>query len=533
MNGLIKKHWTSLLGALFILSSFIYLLRFTLDQGWITDSISIVIGLLMGAGLVVGGLKLIQHAKRLFGEIVTGLGVAVLYTTFSFAGIYYAIWTPMIVLLCMLAVTLGATLYSYSNSLRILMNIALIGALISPFMLRPENDQVFTLFLYLFVINAAYFYLSIQKQWTELRLISFVGTWIMYIVYYVHFNPVTDGIWSMPFRYAVAAFLFYLVALTYSSWKSNLRFDGLNLYLSFANAVLFGIYSVILLDGIASFAYPWAIMSLMYIGLGTLIHYLAPERKIPIYANVITGLFLFLITTSEFALGMDIKPLVDVYVWLAIAVALLVLGQLKQWETFKFFSVLIWFFIGCYWYSTTWTTPRGEWFGVYIPFLNWGALAWMILAALGFYFSTKLTFNKLNKEGGKLLSAIYSIFSHLIVGGLLTLQVINMFEEYNWYYSFMTLTLSISWGIYAIFLFLWGAYTQQKLFKVFGSIVLIIVAIKTILFDLAGDATIYKVIVLFVLGCISFFITWINNKWQSKENAEENTEENTVLPAEE
>jgi hypothetical protein len=518
MKQLIHKHWTSLLGVIFILSALIYFFKYSIDQGWLNDEVKIGIGLLVGLGFAILGIKGVSNSgKQLLGEILTGLGVSLLYTTFSFAGIYYAIWEPMVVLLCMLAVTVTATLYSFRLNLRILMNIALIGALASPLILRPETDQVFTLFLYLLVINAAYFYLSILKGWTELRLVSFAGTWLMYVVYYIHFQPQVEGIWSLPYRYAVSAFIFYLLALTVSSWKNNLRFDGLNLYLGVVNAVMFGIYSMIILDGMISFSYPLAIMGVMYMGLGALVYKLSEKQLVPSLTKAFGGLFLILISVTQFGKHLDVKPLLDVYIWAAIALILLVIGMFKKLDSLKMISIAVWFIVGCYWYVVTWDTPRGEWFGVYMPFLNWGALLWMLLAALGFYYSLRVTFAKLQEQNNRFLSKVYSILSHLIVGGLLTVQVENMFVEYNWLTSmYLPLTLSITWGIYAVLLFLWGAYSRQNVFSVFGSVVWVVVSCKTLFFDLAGEDTIFKVIALFILGCISFLITFINNKWKSE-----------------
>jgi hypothetical protein len=80
----------------------------------------------------------------------------------------------------------------------------------------------------------------------------------------------------------------------------------------------------------------------------------------------------------------------------------------------------------------------------------------------------------------------------------------------------MQLSLTVSWGIYALLLFVWGAYRRQMLFRAFGSVVLLIVACKAMFMDLEGEEMLYKVIVLLILGGISFLITWINGRWKEK-----------------
>src|SRR5690606_7457407 len=118
------------------------------------DTLKIGIGLLSGAGAAIAGAAIFRWkadewanhpARRLIGECLTGTGVALLYITFSFAGIYYALWDSMTVFLCMMAVTLAVALYAYRYQLRLLLQVALLGALLAPLVMRPETDQVFTL----------------------------------------------------------------------------------------------------------------------------------------------------------------------------------------------------------------------------------------------------------------------------------------------------------------------------------------------------------------------------------------------------
>jgi uncharacterized membrane protein len=126
-----------------------------------------------------------------------------------------------------------------------------------------------------------------------------------------------------------------------------------------------------------------------------------------------------------------------------------------------------------------------------------------------------------------MLATVYSILSHLIVGGLLTIQVTNMIQHYElgaW--MDLQLTLSIAWGIYALLLYLWGALSRQAVYRVFGALVLISAAAKALLLDLAGSETLYKVIALFALGLIAFSIAYINGKWKSQRAAAGHNEDN-------
>lgn len=519
MNPIVRKHWTSLLGVLFVVAAFATLFRYSIDEGWLTDTIKVGLGLLGGGALALGGLGL--AAKRpgaVAAEIVLGLGTCILYATFSFAGIYYDLWQPMTVLLGMTVVTVLLALYSYRYESRLLMNIALAGGLLSPLLMRPETDQVFTLFLYLLAVNAVFFAISILRGWSELRTVAFIGTWVLYAAYFLQFRPEPDGLWSMPLRYAVAAFLFYLLGFLLSSWRRNRCFDGLNLYLSLANGVLFGCWALYILRDYLQAGYTIGAIGLAYAAAGLFVRRLAGRFESYAASHGGGGLLLLLIAVAQAGSGLESKPLINVYLWGGIALALAVFGQVKRQPLAEGLSLAIWLCVGFYWAVVTWDAPRGEWFGVYIPFLNAAAVAWMLLAGLGFHYSMRLSKPQAWAPPGLALSNVCALLSHLIVGGLLTLQIVNVFEAYfpDAARAAMQLSLSVSWGVYALLLCLWGTMRRQSLFRLFGSVVLVGVAAKAILLDLNGEEALYKAAVLLVLGGISFGITYVNGRWNGK-----------------
>jgi uncharacterized membrane protein len=517
----LKKQWTSLLGAFFIFLAVGYFFDYADEQGWISDSFKIGIGIFLGVSLFAIGYMVMKKQQVILGEILSGLGAAIVYTTFSFAGITYAIWSPMTVFLAMLVATSGLAVYAYVFQYRLLMNLGLIGAVISPLVSLPSGDQVFTLFLYMLVVNAVFFYVSVIKEWKELRFKMFFGTWMLYVVYYLHFDPIS---WEKPLFYASSAYLFYVIGFLLVSWKERSSFQGLNFYFNIVNAIFF-------ISWIASMASDFTLdhllvlvlsgMGLLYLASSFFIHKVNKNHKtslIPMFVYLFSGLFLVLTSLSEFREDWEYKPILNVFLWCFVAVLLLFFGKVKQNDFLKGAAVLVWFVVVWFWNFVTHETPMGEFFGVFIPFLNFSGLTWILLAYLGFYMSLRLSVDSpfIHKE---VLSTTLSIVSHLIVGGLLYYQIAALWYPHYYAESLASfnegLAISISWGVYAILLFLWGAYTGQLFFRIFGGIVLGFVAIKTILFDLAGSETVHKMIVLFLLGVICFTITWINHKWKN------------------
>ncbi|NLL05716.1 MAG: DUF2339 domain-containing protein [Clostridiaceae bacterium] len=526
MKDLLRKHWITLLGAIFTFMAFSYSFKYAVDNGWISDELKIGIGIMAASALIIFGITMEQKGNSILSEILNGLGVALLYTTFSFAGIYYSLWTPMTVFLAMTVVTLALAVYSFKFNFRILMNLSILGALISPIVMKSQGDQVFTLFLYLLVINSIFFFVSVSKGWLELRLIPFIGTWTLFSVYYFYFEP---EIKVAPFTYAVSAFIFYIVGFLVSSWKEKKNFDGLNLYLGIANGAIFGLWAYGIMHDIISFSIILGAMGLVYLTAAAITYSITKKNSFPVVANFVASMILIILSASEIGAGSAFKPIITVFMWAFIAAIVLILGQIKEKDYLKLSAAIIWIFIGTYWYGVTWFTPIGEWFNTFIPILNWSGMAWVTLAVLGFYFSLNVKFDFASKDplesDRKFVSSAFSVVSHLIVGGLLTFQIDNLWKEYSINSFDLWLTLSVTWGIYALLLFLWGAYSKQSFFRWFGSVVLVVVAVKTIFYDLSDSEMIYKILAMFILALITFAISYINNRWKN-EQASSNTASN-------
>ncbi len=518
MKQKLRTHWTSLLGALFVITAFITLFQFSVEKGWITNALKIGFGLLSGIGLGIAGLKLsTRDLWRLTGEIVLGIGACVLYATIAYAGITDGIWSPMTVLLGMSSVTIAMSWYAFRNHSRMLMILAVSGGLLAPLLMRPESDHVLALFLYLLVMNVAFIFLSMAKDWIELRITSFAGSWILYIVYFIHFSPFEKKLWNMPIRYAIAAFLFYMIALVVASRRNTKSFDGLNVYLNIANGILFGFWAFLIWREDVQFGYVLGLMGIVYLLGCFAIYWRNAYNRTTVRSYGLGGSILLIMALNSIAEGV----LMSVLVWISITILLVVAGHLLRWQVPAIISVALWFNIVCYWYAITWTTPRGEWFGIYIPFLNWGAVTWILLAGLGFYYAKTFQFPGMSYGNNHVISRIFALIAHLIVGGLLTRQIENIFTEHlpEAPAMYMHLTITLVWGCYALILVLWGTRRQDRLFRGFGYGVLVITAIKAIFLDLSGQEALYKVAILFILAGISFFITWINGKWKMEDEA--------------
>ena len=74
------QFWLSRVGIALVLFGVVFLFKYAVDRGWLSEAIRVALGVLLGAGLFVIGVRL--HGERAwFGRVLMGGGIAALYIT--------------------------------------------------------------------------------------------------------------------------------------------------------------------------------------------------------------------------------------------------------------------------------------------------------------------------------------------------------------------------------------------------------------------------------------------------------------------
>ncbi|MBX2898484.1 MAG: DUF2339 domain-containing protein [Cyclobacteriaceae bacterium] len=98
-----------------------------------------------------------------------------------------------------------------------------------------------------------------------------------------------------------------------------------------------------------------------------------------------------------------------------------------------------------------------------------------------------------------------------------TLLTVLSSELLNWLalgsiHNGSKLALSILWGLYALYLIVWGFSKNYSFMRIAGIVLFGITLVKLFLYDLSGMSTIGKTIVLMVLGALLLIASFIYNK---------------------
>ena len=242
----------------------------------------------------------------------------------------------------------------------------------------------------------------------------------------------------------------------------------------------------------------------------------------------ILGIISISISGNEVALQFHdggVNYLITGFMWLFIIGLAYSIIRLVSSSQMILLVILGFISLSVYWFMHAWDVDWIPLFGVkYIPFINLGAMLWILLAILGFSISKYLMDNTVadcdkNTVGFDLLTLLSSscaLISHLVLGGLLTIQIMNLWEAYE--ISFLTrgLMVSLMWFIYAVLLFRWSYKTNQKLFKIIGILVVLVSSLKVFILDLNGESSVEKIVFLVVFGGVLFLIGKLNQREREK-----------------
>ena len=161
-----------------LLLSVIYFFKYSIDQGWLTEWVRLVIGLGSGIALVVLGFKGATKGEPL-GTVLAGGGIATFFIT-GFAGhqwfelVSYPVAFGGLVVASALGIFLA--LRSGAQTLAI---VGLIGALATPLLLTSPNPEIAGLALYVSLIVASVAGIYFARAWRALFNIAVVTAWVV------------------------------------------------------------------------------------------------------------------------------------------------------------------------------------------------------------------------------------------------------------------------------------------------------------------------------------------------------------------
>ncbi|HTK28344.1 MAG TPA: DUF2339 domain-containing protein [Vicinamibacterales bacterium] len=202
----IGSRWLLYIGVAAIVVGIAYFEKLAIDRRWIGETARVLQGGVVGLLLVGAGLRFARAGLRLYGQVLTGAGLAILYVSIYAAFNFYDLIGQPAAFVLMYTVTVLAAGLSDVHRSQSLAAVALAGGFATPFLLSRGPAGEVALFGYDAVLVAGTTALARRRDWPALNIFSYLA-----VVY-------TAAWWGeryySPERYAVTeAFLTLFCAM--------------------------------------------------------------------------------------------------------------------------------------------------------------------------------------------------------------------------------------------------------------------------------------------------------------------------------
>lgn len=178
-SGLEEKIWTRLpvwLGAIALALAAAYLVKFSLDRGWISPAVRVAAGVLGGVALLVGGDRL-RRSSDYVAQGLAASGIAALFVSFWAATDLYAL-VPWWLGFALMALTTATAVALSLRQGYLVAVLGLVGGFLTPALVSSDSARPWALFSYLLLLQVGLVVVSRRRAWGSLGVLTLGGGFV-------------------------------------------------------------------------------------------------------------------------------------------------------------------------------------------------------------------------------------------------------------------------------------------------------------------------------------------------------------------
>ena len=269
LESRIGSHWLNRIGIAAVLIGVSYFLKFAFDNNWIGPAGRVTIGLLAGIAIMVWSERFRGRGYSIFSYSLKAVGIGILYLSVYAAFQVYSLVPGGVAFIMMFAVTAATAVMAWTQDAEILAAFALVGGFTTPLLLSTGQNREVALFSYVAILDLGALALVILKPWRRLLVLSYAGTLLLYIGWYISFYDRSQL--RLTVGFATLFFAIFAVAplVARQAEKGKLS-DSVPLFLALVNAFGYFLQIYIMFEQFDARDTAWFALALsaVYIFLG-------------------------------------------------------------------------------------------------------------------------------------------------------------------------------------------------------------------------------------------------------------------------
>lgn len=301
--------------ALFFLGA-VWFVSYAIDQNWISPTMRIFFGLLLGLGAYAAAIWRKQYRQGEYLTLTTlGTGI-IIASVFAGQFLFDVLFHPMVALLLILLAVIYTVYVAVTERQQWLAITSVIASFVAPFLVNAPDTEPALFFTYLFVVTVGFLVLVTKTHWRAITAVLFGGVVWFEVIYYAGDKTADLTQWLIVTLFATT----FLAATTISIWRSN-KLQTLDISIALSNLTVFLLW-LLALDIMSTFT-----AALATLLLGSLTYTMQATGRSRILTLAYAGItFALLVATSAFAFD---SFTLTIALTLEVAAAIFALGHIN------------------------------------------------------------------------------------------------------------------------------------------------------------------------------------------------------------
>ena len=274
LESRIGSHWLNRIGIAALLIGISYFLKFAFDNNWIGPAGRVTIGLLAGIAMVAWSERFRSKGYQAFSYSLKAVGIGATYLSVWAAFQLYSLIPNSIAFAMMLTITAATAAMAWAQDAQILAAFALTGGFSTPILLSTGQNREVALFAYVAILDLATLVLVRFKPWRRLLVMSYAGTFLLYLGWYFRFYNRSEL--NLTLAFATLFFAIFAIAplITLQPETEPPLLASVPAVVAFVNAGVYFLQAYAMIQEVDKTYMAWFALALaaVYISLSRQVH---------------------------------------------------------------------------------------------------------------------------------------------------------------------------------------------------------------------------------------------------------------------
>jgi uncharacterized membrane protein len=176
----IGLNWINIIGVVTLIFGAAFFFKYAVDNNWVGPGARVALGVVAAMLALFFGDLMWKKGQRVFGQGITGLGLALLYLSFWAAFGMYHLLPQQAAFLLMVLTTVASVVFAMRYESQVIAVLGMLAAYWTPGALSTGEPHPWILFNYVFLLNLGGLALTRLRRWRALEILSAVATILWY-----------------------------------------------------------------------------------------------------------------------------------------------------------------------------------------------------------------------------------------------------------------------------------------------------------------------------------------------------------------